>query len=47
VFPKNSGESIPIVSSLIGKPYDENNFAGIVSALKGVSSDNVKQAMGL
>lgn len=40
-----STDVMPIVSSLVGKPYNENNFAGIVNALKGVSSESVKQAM--
>jgi lipoyltransferase 1 len=44
---KNANDTIPIVSTLVGKPYDENNFNGIMNALKGVSSENVKQAMGL
>lgn len=41
-----STDEMPIVSSLVGKPYNEHNFAGIVNALKGVSSESVKQAMG-
>lgn len=41
-----SSDVMPIVSSLIGKPYNENNFAGILNALKGVSSESVKHAMG-
>lgn len=43
---KNTSEVVPIVSSLTGKEYSENNFLAIESALKGVSSENVKQAMG-
>ena len=36
---------MPIVSSLIGQPYDEDNFEKITSALKGVSSENVKNVL--
>lgn len=36
------GEVMPIVSSLIGQAYDENNFGKIVGALKNVSTENVK-----
>lgn len=43
---KNTLEVVPIVSSLSGKAYNEINFLAIESALKGVSSENVKQAMG-
>ncbi|KAG5673261.1 hypothetical protein PVAND_003324 [Polypedilum vanderplanki] len=39
---KGSSEVMPIVSSLIGQPYDENNFEKIVNALKSVSTENVK-----
>lgn len=40
-----SYDSIPVVSTLKGKPYTEDNLNSIVMALKGVSSDNVKHAM--
>ena len=43
---KNTSEIIPIVSSITGKAYDEINFIAIEAALKGVSSENFKQAMG-
>ena len=33
---------MPIVSSLIGQAYDENNLGKITSALKNVSTENVK-----
>lgn len=36
---------MPIVSSLIGEPYDEDNFDKITSALRGVSSENVKHVL--
>jgi lipoyltransferase 1 len=39
---KGSSEVMPIVSSLIGQSYDENNFEKIVNALKSVSTENVK-----
>lgn len=39
---KGSTEAMPIVSSLIGQPYDENHFEKIVNALKSVSTENVK-----
>lgn len=35
-------EVMPIVSSLIGQAYDENNLEKITSALKNVSTENVK-----
>lgn len=35
-------EEMPIVSSLIGQPYDETNLEKIVGALKNVSTENVK-----
>lgn len=38
-------EPIPVVSELKGKQYTEDNLNGIVSALKNVSSENVKQAI--
>lgn len=40
-----NSESIPVVSSLKGQAYSEDNLNGIVAALKGVSSENVKQAI--
>lgn len=40
-------EPIPVVSNLIGKPYMEDAFNGILDAMKGASTDNVKHAMGL
>jgi lipoyltransferase 1 len=36
------GEVMPIVSSLIGQAYNENNLEKITRALKNVSTDNVK-----
>lgn len=38
-------DSIPVVSTLKGTPYSEENLNTIIMALKGVSSDNVKHAM--
>ncbi|XP_073813135.1 lipoyltransferase 1 [Musca autumnalis] len=40
-----SGERVPVVSQLQNKPYNEKNLNGIISALKLVSTDNVKQAI--
>lgn len=40
-------DPIPVVSTMKGKPYNEDNFHGIVAALKGVSTANVEHAMGL
>lgn len=40
-----NAEPIPIVSTLKGKPYTEDNLNGIVGALKGVSTENVKHAI--
>ncbi|XP_013108710.2 lipoyltransferase 1, mitochondrial [Stomoxys calcitrans] len=40
-----SGERVPIVSQLQNKPYNEKNLNNIISALKLVSTDNVKQAI--
>ncbi|CRK89472.1 CLUMA_CG003210, isoform A [Clunio marinus] len=42
---KNSTENMPIVSSLIGQPYNENNFERITNALANVSSENVKSVL--
>lgn len=36
---------MPIVSSLVGKPYNENNFERIANALVNVSSENVKSVL--
>lgn len=40
-------EPIPVVSSLVGKPYLEDCFHGILDAMKGASTENMKHAMGL
>lgn len=40
-------EPIPVVSSLVGKPYMEDCFHGILDAMKGASTENMKHAMGL
>ncbi|XP_055591605.1 lipoyltransferase 1, mitochondrial [Uranotaenia lowii] len=40
-------DPIPVVSSMVGKPYQEDCFNGILEALKGASAENVKHAMGL
>ena len=40
-----SSERVPVVSALHQQPYNENNLNGIISALKLVSTDNVKQAI--
>uniref|UniRef100_A0A1I8NXJ0 BPL/LPL catalytic domain-containing protein n=1 Tax=Stomoxys calcitrans TaxID=35570 RepID=A0A1I8NXJ0_STOCA len=40
-----SGERVPVVSQLQNKPYNEKNLNNIISALKLVSTDNVKQAI--
>lgn len=39
------GEGIPVVSSLKGREYSDDNLNGIIAALKGVSAENVKLAM--
>uniref|UniRef100_A0A1B0GKE1 BPL/LPL catalytic domain-containing protein n=1 Tax=Lutzomyia longipalpis TaxID=7200 RepID=A0A1B0GKE1_LUTLO len=39
------GEGIPVVSSLKGREYSDDNLNGIIVALKGVSAENVKLAM--
>lgn len=38
-------EEIQVVSTLKGQQYNEDNLNNVVEALKGVSTDNVKQAM--
>lgn len=40
-------EPIPVVSNLVGKPYMEDCFNGILDAMKGASTENMKHAMGL
>lgn len=40
-------DPIPVVSSLVGKPYLEDCFNGILDAMKGASTENMKHAMGL
>lgn len=40
-------EPIPVVSNMIGKPYMEDCFNGILEAMKGASTENIKHAMGL
>jgi len=40
-----NSERVPVVSALQHQPYNENNLNGIISALKLVSTDNVKQAI--
>lgn len=40
-------EPIPVVSNLVGKPYMEDCFHGILDAMKGASTENMKHAMGL
>lgn len=42
---KNSTDMMPIVSSLIGKPYDENNFEKIFNALAEVSSESFRNVL--
>lgn len=42
---KNSTDVMPIVSSLIGKPYNEDNFERIINALVSVSGENVKSVL--
>ncbi|XP_065083609.1 lipoyl amidotransferase LIPT1, mitochondrial [Ochlerotatus camptorhynchus] len=39
-------EPIPVVSNLVGKPYMEDCFHGILDAMKGASTENLKHAMG-
>ncbi|XP_059608516.1 lipoyltransferase 1, mitochondrial isoform X2 [Phlebotomus argentipes] len=39
------GDALPVVSSLKGREYSEENMSGIIAALKGVSAENVKLAM--
>lgn len=40
-------EPIPVVSNLVGQPYMEDCFNGILDAMKGASTENMKHAMGL
>ncbi|XP_055532102.1 lipoyltransferase 1, mitochondrial [Wyeomyia smithii] len=40
-------EPIPVVSNLVGKPYMEDCFNGILEAMKGASAESMKHAMGL
>ncbi|XP_058827285.1 lipoyltransferase 1, mitochondrial [Topomyia yanbarensis] len=40
-------DPIPVVSNLVGKPYLEDCFNGILEALKGTTAENMKHAMGL
>lgn len=40
-------EPIPVVSNLVGQPYMEDSFNGILDAMKGANTDNLKHAMGL
>lgn len=40
-------DPIPVVSNLVGKPYMEDCFHGILDAMKGASTENMKHAMGL
>jgi hypothetical protein len=35
---KNSADVMPIVSSLVGKPYNEDNFERIANALVNVNN---------
>lgn len=40
-------EPIPVVSNMVGQPYLEDCFNGIIEAMKGASTENMKHAMGL
>uniref|UniRef100_A0A2M4A2F7 Putative lipoate-protein ligase a n=1 Tax=Anopheles triannulatus TaxID=58253 RepID=A0A2M4A2F7_9DIPT len=40
-------EPIPVVSDMVGKPYDEDCFHGITEALKGANTESMRLAMGL
>ncbi|XP_062533862.1 lipoyltransferase 1, mitochondrial-like [Armigeres subalbatus] len=40
-------EPIPVVSNLVGQPYMEDSFNGILDAMKGANTENLKHAMGL
>ncbi|XP_052862333.1 lipoyltransferase 1, mitochondrial isoform X2 [Anopheles cruzii] len=40
-------EPIPVVSDMVGQPYDEDCFNGIVDALKGANTESMRHAMGL
>uniref|UniRef100_A0A182JVM8 Uncharacterized protein n=1 Tax=Anopheles christyi TaxID=43041 RepID=A0A182JVM8_9DIPT len=40
-------EPIPVVSDMVGRAYSEDCFHGIAEALKGASTENMQQAMGL
>lgn len=40
-------DPIPVVSNLVGKAYMEDSFNGILDAMKGASTENMKHAMGL
>lgn len=42
-----NSEPIPVVSTLKGTPYTEDNLQGIMAALKGVTRENVNYAMGV
>jgi hypothetical protein len=42
---QGNSEAMPIISSLIGKSYDETNLQKIVNALKGVSTENVRNVL--
>lgn len=41
----NDNEPIPVVTTMKGKPYSEDNLHGIVAALKGASTASVEHAM--
>lgn len=40
-----NADPIPVVSTIRGKPYNEDSLNGIVQALKGASTENVKHAI--
>lgn len=42
-----NSDPIPVVSTMKGKPYTEDNLHGIIAALKGVTTENVNLAMGV
>lgn len=41
----DSSETIPVVSSFKGQEYNEDNLNAIYQSLKGVTAENVSQAM--
>lgn len=40
-----TADEFPVVTTLKGQAYSEDNMSGILDALKGVSTENVRQAI--